>query len=186
MSNLDENRVKFARHLLNYKAIEAELANYNLEALQKSANAGTSQEARVKYAALLRQAHIEKAAVVKEAAGILKALGSLLGATARGGSNLIKRFPRASTAAGIGAGAYLGSGDGPGIGQRMKDTADAAGRYVSNLGNIGTDLGEGFSSAFGRLFGEGMDGKKSKSSGGFALRPSQRKPIYYRATRDDL
>ena len=189
MSDLNENRVKFARHLLNYKAIESELANYNLEALQKSANAGTSQEARTKYAALLRQTHIEKAAVVKEAAGILRALGSLLGAGARTGSNLVKRFPRTSTAAGIGSGAYLGSqlgGDGPGVGEYIKDKADTAGKYVSNLGNIGTDLGEGFSSAFGRLFGQGMDGKKSKSSGGFALRPSQRKPIYYRANKADL
>jgi hypothetical protein len=178
MSDLNENRVKFARHLLNYKAIEAELATYDLEALQKSANDGSDQEARIKYAALLRQAHIERVKV----ANLLGLLGKGIMGAGRFGAKQLGKIPsKVALPAAAAGGAVAGTQyDLPGA-------AKATGEYASNLGNIPSDIGGGFYNALQRLLGkQPTDKDPGKNSRGFALRPSQRKPIYYRANRADL
>jgi hypothetical protein len=179
MSNLNENRVKFARHLLNYKAIEAELATYDLEALQKSANDGSDQETRIKYAALLRQAHVERVKV----ANLLGLLGSGIMGAGRFGVKQLNKVPKkVLLPAALAGGAYAGTQyDIPGA-------AKSTGEYASNLGSIPSDIGGGFYNALQRLLGKNPTAKKDPgaSSRGFALRPSQRKPIYYRANKADL
>ena len=178
MSGLNKNRVKFARHLLNYKAIEAELATYDLEALQKSANDGSDQEARIKYAALLRQARIEKVKV----ASILGMLGKGIMGAGRFGAKQIGKIPsKVALPAAAAGGAVAGTQyDLPGA-------AKATGEYASNLGSIPSDIGGGFYNALQRLLGKNPTPKDpGASSRGFALRPSQRKPIYYRANKADL
>ena len=173
MSDLNENRVKFARHLLNYKAIEAELATYDLEALQKSANDGSDQETRIKYAALLRQAHVERVKV----ANFLGLLGKGIMGAGRFGAKQLNKVPKkVSLPAAVAGGAYAGTQyDIPGA-------AKATGEYASNLGSIPSDIGGGFYNALQRLLGKNPTPKDpGASSRGFALRPSQRKPIYMRS-----
>ena len=174
MSNLNENRVKFARHLLNYKAIEAELATYDLEALQKSANDGSDQETRIKYAALLRQAHIERVKV----ASFLGLLGKGIMGAGKGIYKGLSKVPKKVAVPGaLAGGIYAGTQyDVPGA-------AKAVGDYGKNLASIPSDIGGGFYNALQRLMGNNPTAKKDsgESSRGFALRPSQRKPIYLRS-----
>lgn len=174
MSNLNENRVKFARHFLNYKAIEAELATYDLEALQKSANDGSDQEARIKYAALLRQAHIERVKV----ASLLGLLGKGILGVGRFGAKQLSKVPKKiAVPAALAGGTYAGTQyDIPGA-------AKAVGDYGKNLASIPSDIGGGFYNALQRLVGNNPTAKADPgaSSRGFALRPSQRKPIYLRS-----
>ena len=54
--------IKIASAVLNLHAINAELAEYDLYQLQKSAAVGAHHQQRVKYAALIRQRELEKQA----------------------------------------------------------------------------------------------------------------------------
>lgn len=122
-------RVKVARHVINMKLLEREIATYNLDRLQKAASDGHSKIARMKFAALVLQHQVEKQALgrallgglasgaiglgrraITGAAGLgAQALGtgaSAIGAGLRAG---VKRAPLMATgAAGLG-GVYAGS-----------------------------------------------------------------------------
>lgn len=61
-SAVNPHRVKIARHILNMKAIERELAAYDFDGLCKSASTSATRSLRIKYAALKAQHLIEKQA----------------------------------------------------------------------------------------------------------------------------
>ena len=90
-------RVKVARHVINMKLLEREIATYNLDRLQKAASDGHSKIARMKFAALVLQHQVEKQALGR----------ALLGGLASGAIGLGRRA--ITGAAGLGAQA-LGTG----------------------------------------------------------------------------
>jgi hypothetical protein len=90
-------RVKVARHVINMKLLEREIATYNLDRLQKAASDGHSKIARMKFAALVLQHQVEKQAFRR----------ALLGGLASGAIGLGRRA--ITGAAGLGAQA-LGTG----------------------------------------------------------------------------
>jgi hypothetical protein len=90
-------RVKVARHVINMKLLEREIATYNLDRLQKAASDGHSKIARMKFAALVLQHQVEKQALGR----------ALLGGLASGAIGLGRRA--IGRAAGLGAQA-LGTG----------------------------------------------------------------------------
>lgn len=61
-SAASRQRVKLARHILNLRALQLELARYDVSALRKSAADNTNKDERLKYAALQVQYQIEKQA----------------------------------------------------------------------------------------------------------------------------
>jgi len=90
-------RVKIARHVINMKLLEREIATYNLDRLQKAASDGHSKIARMKFAALVLQHQVEKQALG----------GALLRGLGRGAINMGRKA--VGGAAGLGAQA-LGTG----------------------------------------------------------------------------
>ena len=99
-------RVKVARHVINMKLLEREIATYNLDRLQKAASDGHSKIARMKFAALVLQHQVEKRSVL---GALLKGLGrgafklskGALGLGAKGVSSVVKKAPLMSTAAAV-------------------------------------------------------------------------------------
>jgi len=118
-------RVKIARHVINMKLLEREIATYNLDRLQKAASDGHSKIVRMKFAALVLQHQVEKRAFArallkglgrgavnmgKGALGLgAKALGTGASAVGAGLQAGVRRAPLMATgAAGLG-GVYAGS-----------------------------------------------------------------------------
>lgn len=71
-SAASRQRVKLARHILNLRALQLELARYDVSQLQKSAADNTAKPERLKYAALQIQCQIEKQALI---GGLVRGLG---------------------------------------------------------------------------------------------------------------
>lgn len=107
-------RVKVARHVINMKLLEREIATYNLDRLQKAASDGHSKIARMKFAALVLQHQVEKRAFAR---ALLRGLGrgafelgkGALGLGAKGVSSVVKKAPLMSTAAAVYGGTQLPS-----------------------------------------------------------------------------
>tara|TARA_Y100000385_G_scaffold124489_1_gene129387 strand:+ start:4433 stop:4987 length:555 start_codon:yes stop_codon:yes gene_type:complete len=179
-------RIKLAldihSRIQNVKAIDSELTKYNLPVLQKSAAVGAHKEERIKLAALLQQRSLEKQAIMGLLGGAANMLGKGIMGAGRFGAKQLGKIPsKVALPAAAAGGAVAGTQyDLPGA-------AKATGEYASNLGSIPSDIGGGFYNALQRLLGKKpTDKDPGKNSRGFALRPSQRKPIYYRANRADL
>lgn len=111
-------RVKVARHAINMKLLEREIATYNLDRLQKAASDGHSKIARMKFAALVLQHQVEKRAFARALLKGLgrgainmggKAIGGALGLGAKGVSSVVKKAPLMSTAAAVYGGTQLPS-----------------------------------------------------------------------------
>jgi len=75
-SAASRQRVKLARHILNLRALQTELARYDVSQLQKSAADNTAKPERLKYAALQIQCQIEKQALI---GGLLRGIGTGIG-----------------------------------------------------------------------------------------------------------
>ena len=80
-SAASRQRVKLARHILNLRALQLELARYDVSQLQKSAADNTNKAERLRYAALQVQYQIEKQAAGKGGliGGGLRLVGGVLG-----------------------------------------------------------------------------------------------------------
>jgi hypothetical protein len=101
-------RVKVARHVINMKLLEREIATYNLDRLQKAASDGHSKIARMKFAALVLQHQVEKEAFARALLGGLASGAIGLGRRAIGGAAGLGAQALGTGASAIGAGLRAG------------------------------------------------------------------------------
>lgn len=135
-SAASRQRVKLARHILNLRALQLELARYDVSQLQKSAADNTHKAERLRYAALQMQYQIEKQAAGKGGliGGGLRLVGGALGGigsrVGKFGNNIDDAFQAAND--------FLlkprGTPGVPGLGSRVVKGVKGGVGYVADKG----------------------------------------------------
>ena len=159
-------RVKVARHVINMKLLEREIATYNLDRLQKAASDGHSKIARMKFAALVLQHQVEKRAFARALLKGLgrgainmggKAIGGALGLGAKGVSSAVKKAPLMSTAAAVYGGTQLPSREEMGntLQKRVIDPVYYGGARRYNDATLPLRQGRAAIGGFGQGLGQG-------------------------------